>query len=285
MQLQQHPLSAIFPSLPDDELKALAADIKTHGLHSAITIYKGEVLDGWHRYRACAMVGVNPRTMEYKGSDPVAFVKSANWHRRHLTASQRGFTETGLVQWKPSGDPKGGGVQNCTPAKSVAEMAEDSGTSERTIQQSKVVHTNGTDTLKEAVKEGKIAVSKAAKIAKLPKEKQAKAMAEPKKKKAKPAKPAPDEDYSADLAKELESAATQITNLQAVVESLKKSDLAAEVLKWKDKFERLDGRLQQCVTSKNEAEKQARYSTGLLAKIRAALKVEKNSEILAAIRQ
>ena len=191
-QLQQHPLSAIFPSLPDDELKALAADIKAHGLHSAITLYKGEVLDGWHRYRACGIAGVNPRTMEYKGSDPVAFVKSANWHRRHLTASQRGFTETGLVQWKPSGDPKGGGVQNCTPVKSVAEMAEDSGTSERTIQQSKAVHTNGADALKEAVKEGKIAVSKAAKIAKLPKEKQAKAMAEPKKKKAKPA-PKPDE--------------------------------------------------------------------------------------------
>ncbi|MDZ4253415.1 MAG: hypothetical protein U1A72_12680 [Sulfuritalea sp.] len=106
--------------------------------------------------------------------------------------------------------------------------------------------------------------------------------AEPKKKKAKPA-PTPDEDYAADMGKELESAAAQITNLQALVESLKKDDLAKEVAKWHLKFDQLEGRLRQSVTSQNEAEKQARYSTGLLAKIRAALKVEKNAHILPAI--
>ena len=155
MNLRQHPLSAIFPALPDDELKALAADIKAHGLRSQIVLYKGEVLDGWHRYRACEMVGVKPRTIDY----------------------------------------------------------------------------NGSETLKEAVKEGVIAIDKAAEIAKLPKEKQAKAMAEPTKKKAKPAKQGDDwkakydallEDYNAlkenrdDLADELKTCEAIRTGAEAV---------------------------------------------------------------------
>jgi len=84
--MKQHALSSIFPALPDEELQSLAADIKAHGLHSTIVLYKGDVLDGWHRYQACKIAKVNPRTIDYKGSDPVAFVRSANWHRRHLSA-------------------------------------------------------------------------------------------------------------------------------------------------------------------------------------------------------
>lgn len=186
MILKQHALSAIFPSLPDDELQALAADIKAHGLHESIVLYKGEVLDGWHRVQACKIAGINPRTIDYKGSDPRAYVKSKNWHRRHLSASQRGFAEVTLTQWAPEGRPKLTG--SIEPVKSTAEMASEAQVGTATIKRAKEVHTNGSDPLKAAVKDGLITVDKAAKIAKLPKAKQAKAMAEPKPKKEKPPK-------------------------------------------------------------------------------------------------
>jgi hypothetical protein len=49
----------------------------------------GMVLDGWHRYLACAKAGVEFKAMNFDGADPVAFVISRNLHRRHLTPSQR----------------------------------------------------------------------------------------------------------------------------------------------------------------------------------------------------
>lgn len=82
--------------MPEDDLKALATDIKAHGLHTSIVVYQGKVIDGWHRYRACQIAQVNPRTIEYKGSDPRAYVESANEHRRHMTASQRAIAKVAL---------------------------------------------------------------------------------------------------------------------------------------------------------------------------------------------
>src|SRR6476620_2990333 len=85
MNLKQHELSAFYPAMPDDELNALADDIKAHGLHDSITLYQGRVLDGWHRYQACLLAKVHPRTIDYKGKDAAAYVESKNGYRRHLT--------------------------------------------------------------------------------------------------------------------------------------------------------------------------------------------------------
>lgn len=102
----------------------------------------------------------------------------------------------------------------------------------------------------------------------------------------KPSKPASDpapEEFAPNLTDELDRADKEILRLQALVESLKKDDLAKEVEKWHLKFDQLHGRLQQCMTTKAEAEKSAQYQSDLLAKIRKALKVEKNTQILAAL--
>jgi primosomal protein N'' len=117
-------------------------------------------------------------------------------------------------------------------------------------------------------------VKKAAAVAKLPKSEQvaalevaAGAMAE----------------VGVDLVRELEHADTEIRKLTAQVESLSKPDQAAESQKWQQKFYELEGRLNQCMTTKTEAEKSAKYASGMLAKIRKMLGVEKNGEIEAAI--
>ena len=101
--------------------------------------------------------------------------------------------------------------------------------------------------------------------------------------KEKPAKKEEDE-FAPNLVNELERAQQTILSQQAVVESLNKSDLAAEVVKWRDKFDRLEGRLQQLMTTEAEARKQATYATGLLAQIRKLLKVEANAAIIPEIK-
>ncbi len=86
-----HPVSEIFPMMQDAELRDLAADIEEHGLIEAIWTYKGQIIDGRNRYRACLVAGEEPRFQEYTGDEGglVAFVLGLNLKRRHLDASQR----------------------------------------------------------------------------------------------------------------------------------------------------------------------------------------------------
>lgn len=158
--LEQHPLSAAFPSMPEQELQALALDIEKNGQREPGVMYEGKVLDGWHRYLACSSANVKFKTVEFDGDDPVAFVISRNLHRRHLTASQRAAAVVAAHEWKPEGRP----VKNSAPgaelsAKALAEKAE---VSPRTIEQAKTAHRAG---LGEQVKEGKVSAKKAAELA------------------------------------------------------------------------------------------------------------------------
>ena len=107
--------------------------------------------------------------------------------------------------------------------------------------------------------------------------------------KAAPKEPEPKEaepvDGEADPWKELEAADKQIRDQDMLIKSLSGSDLAKEVADWQMKFTQLEGRLGQAVTTKNEAEKQARYYGDILKKIRKALGVEKTQQIIARIEQ
>jgi ParB-like chromosome segregation protein Spo0J len=95
--LKIHELASIFPPLAPDELAALAADIKANGLRQPIIMHGPAILDGRNRWEACQIAGVAPRFEKYQGDDPVAYVISANIHRRHLNAGQRaGVAEAAL---------------------------------------------------------------------------------------------------------------------------------------------------------------------------------------------
>ena len=74
-----HPPAALFPMLEEEDLKALAEDIKAKGLTEPITLYEGKVLDGRNRYRACDLVEVKLRPdyfTQYEGDDALGFVVS-----------------------------------------------------------------------------------------------------------------------------------------------------------------------------------------------------------------
>jgi ParB-like chromosome segregation protein Spo0J len=88
-KLTAHALADLIPAMTEDEYAQLKADIAEHGLHEPIVLCDGQILDGRHRYRACLELGIEPETRTYDGDAPLAYVVSANIHRRHLTESQR----------------------------------------------------------------------------------------------------------------------------------------------------------------------------------------------------
>jgi ParB-like nuclease domain len=89
--MEAHPVAALFPMLNDTDLQSLAKDIKEHGQRDPILVFKGQVLDGRNRLRACELAGVEPRIEEYE-DNPAGIPKlivSKNVHRRHLTTRER----------------------------------------------------------------------------------------------------------------------------------------------------------------------------------------------------
>ena len=104
-----HPAADVFPMMSDKELDALAADLKANGLKHPIMLWSPEkledvrgtgimpeeyLLDGRNRLEAAERAGISFDLDEvtrilFAGTDPVAYVISANIHRRHLTKQQQ----------------------------------------------------------------------------------------------------------------------------------------------------------------------------------------------------
>jgi len=113
----RHPLSAAFGDMPADEFAELVKDIKHNGLLSAIVYtgssIDGEILDGWHRYRACIAAGVKPRFEPFdfviepaveeakRTMTQAEYVCAQNAHRRHLTQTQKREIVAALLKAEP----------------------------------------------------------------------------------------------------------------------------------------------------------------------------------------
>jgi ParB-like chromosome segregation protein Spo0J len=97
--IELHPLCTLFPRVTGAEFDALVADIKANGLSQPITLHDGMILDGGNRYRACLEAGIEPHFTTFDGGNIVAFVLSANLHRRHLSAGQQAAIVASAQDW------------------------------------------------------------------------------------------------------------------------------------------------------------------------------------------
>jgi hypothetical protein len=88
-ELAFHSLAEILPLAAADEIAELAGDIGKNGLRFPIVLFEGQILDGRLRYLACQQAGVDSEFEDFHGDDPLAYVISANFYRRHLNESQR----------------------------------------------------------------------------------------------------------------------------------------------------------------------------------------------------
>lgn len=81
----------IFPEAKTEDFNRLLDDIRTNGFDpkQPVTIYEGEILDGWNRQRACDQLGIKPNYTTFTGTagDAIAFVMRTN-KRRNLNSGQ-----------------------------------------------------------------------------------------------------------------------------------------------------------------------------------------------------
>ena len=126
-----------------------------------------QVLDGWHRYRACQEAGLEltfPQILDYdeeQQGDAAGYVIARNALRRHLTASQRAGIVVSVYEWRGRGQrdeniksPPGGDLNPTTK-----QMAEQINVSETTIEQAKAAERAG---LGEEVRSGELSAKQAA---------------------------------------------------------------------------------------------------------------------------
>jgi len=87
----------ILPEAQPDELAELIADMTAHGYDAKqpITVYQGDILDGWNRHCAAVAAGVSPTIVKFTGSDEEAvFFVLRMGKRRNLNSGQRAAVAT-----------------------------------------------------------------------------------------------------------------------------------------------------------------------------------------------
>jgi len=101
IELERHPLSAMFPEITGDKFEELVKSVEETGNREEVVLYQGKVLDGWNRYRACKQAKRAIKAREFDPSREGAveqFVKDMNLMRRDLTPAQRAVIGAKLME-------------------------------------------------------------------------------------------------------------------------------------------------------------------------------------------
>jgi ParB-like chromosome segregation protein Spo0J len=163
-EYREHEFASIFPMMTEKDLMALAEDIKENGQRAPITLLDGLILDGRNRYKACEIAGTKPRFRDYSdASDPLAFVISANVHRRQMTTSQRALVAAKIATLRQGGDRKGNGKDT---GKTTALAAKELDVGKRTVETARQVLRDASSEDVKAIEDGKKTVGEVAKKAK-----------------------------------------------------------------------------------------------------------------------
>ena len=167
-------LAVIFPPMTEDEYTRLEQSIRETGLLEEITLWRGTVIDGFHRLRACLRLGVEPRFSSLPdNADPLAHVIGKNDSRRALAPWQRPVAAFRASESSRVGRPHSSG-ENCANLRNILTQAEAAGlfrVSRRSVSTAARVlghNSPATPELRRAVLSGRIAVSDAAAVIKEP---------------------------------------------------------------------------------------------------------------------
>jgi hypothetical protein len=281
---QMHPLCTLFPRMEGAEFDALVADVRANGLLTPIVVLDGQILDGANRYRACIEAGIEPEFVPFHGGDPVSFVLSANFHRRHLSAGQQAAVVAAAQDWAKaarrrgdiSNQRAGASVQALHTAHSdtAADRAKVSGASLRTQRYADKV-AKAAPELAKAVAHGKVSLPAAVEqvTGKRP-------GAKPAKPAVKPAAPGSEaevaklqariaelETQAAELKEQLAELASNLEETLADNESMTRvfeaddrvTAALAEAKKSREIVRQLDERIRGLMNERNEAIRSAKY--------------------------
>lgn len=170
------------------EFAQLKEDIRVHGQREYIVVWRGQLVDGRNRLKACEELGIEPLISELMDeTDPVQYAISLNLHRRHLTPSQLARVaesvrciyedECKQAQKQSGGDKKSASAktvrENLPEPKKPEQRARDKaaktvGVSGKLVDMARTVKTKGVPELDLAVASGEVSVSAAAIVAQKP---------------------------------------------------------------------------------------------------------------------
>ena len=93
IEYNRHHLSNPFGEAARTDREELERSMREHGydVRHPITLYEGDILDGWHRYHAAIKAGIEPVFEEFTGTYLAArhFVYRENLARRQMTQKQK----------------------------------------------------------------------------------------------------------------------------------------------------------------------------------------------------
>ena len=154
-----HPLSTLFPDMPEEKFKVLTDSIELIGQLEPITITgSGLLLDGRHRLRACQELGIQAKTRVF-GGDPLDYVIAKNSDRRDLKTEQRA-----LIAAELSSDSTVGRPSKLSKDRQLTqgEAAERLGVSRQFVNQASQILESGEADLIAGLRSGKMRVKEAA---------------------------------------------------------------------------------------------------------------------------
>ncbi len=173
--LEVHPLAELFPMARDEEILAIADDIRENGFDKGkpIILLGGKILDG--RNRRAGTLEAN-KTFNGDGrthlldrypawvadfdetlDSPLDFVLRENLNRRHLNESQRALVAANIAAWERGMNQFSNGAENLPTQKKASEKLS---ISERALRSAKRVRARSAE-LVEAVQCGKLTVHSA----------------------------------------------------------------------------------------------------------------------------
>ncbi|MGI9490858.1 MAG: ParB/RepB/Spo0J family partition protein [Geminicoccaceae bacterium] len=168
--MKTHPYAEIYPSMAKEEFKLLLKSIQKHGLREPVTVTSDDILlDGRHRRDACERAGVELRTRVFEGDDAAiwAFIKDANYNRRHLNAKQRARIANAEADLPDGIRSDRVGASGDAP-KSQAQAAKDHGVGRASVQRARKIEQKGSPALKQIVfNSDKLSLEDGAKLADL----------------------------------------------------------------------------------------------------------------------
>src|SRR5258708_2326442 len=177
-----HEVATMFPPMGEVEFALLVEDIQQRGLLEPLWTYRGKIVDGIHRYRACQQIGIEPAYREWDGvGSLVSFVISCNLPRRHLTSIQRAMValeiEKHLAVEAKRNMALGGGDRRpgseiflnpaTTPIRAAEQAAAAVGTNPHYVRDAKKIVRNAPE-LRERMRRGEVTIAEAKMLAKLP---------------------------------------------------------------------------------------------------------------------
>lgn len=174
-----HPIAFKTPEMTEEMFADLKADIEKQGQLVPVMVWCNQVIDGRHRMRACAELGIEPKAKHVACAEEElpAMVLALNGKRNHLTPSQRAAYAAEMANLSHGSNRHAAKVDAATSASSpisVRAAAESVGVHHTMVTRAKTVQREAAPEVFDAVKKGHLTLHAAGEITKtVPLEQQA----------------------------------------------------------------------------------------------------------------